>query len=302
MTYQEIAQKLESWNIKGATFGHFGNIISQHKNVHNFSLPTLLSYFSFNEMLTHRYQPLLLCNGMLMLPSPQGRYKTFCYNPSPESSKEILEFLQTIGPIYSLYQIPFLTKEVKFVEVGYNLDKVFDPASYENAKKRYQRLVYPFNHMQKCNVTVTQLNDATFQKVEELHEEWAKRKLDDPDTFKMMFPNKRYIRCCEYAAADQVNFRNFVFMIDEKVIAVRVLGVAGQLVVDLANFGRTWDMPSNMMNSLDTYVLKALHTEGYKTFNCGAALNKKLKVFKCHYPSDDIISYQYSRNKETSNV
>lgn len=265
-----------------------------NKGVHNFSYPTLQSYFYLKEMINYKKPPLLTSDLILFLPSKQGKYKTFCYKPLGEERKSLLEKMRKMGPIYSIHSIPFLKGEIQFKEVGYSLRDVFSSDKYPNAKKRYQKLVYPFKQQEKFKVVT---REATDEEVKNLHDEWVERKMADPNTFRMMFPNKRYYSCYIKAKENPQSHKIYTFFIEDKLIAVRVLGIQGRRVFDLANFGRVWDSFSNMMNTLDTCVLKNLYELGFEEFNCGAGLNKKLKLFKEHYPSFEIISYQYSKTK-----
>ena len=114
------------------------------------------------------------------------------------------------------------------------------------------------------NVTVEEVSEKNIDEIRVLHDEWAEFKLNDPKTFKMMFPNKRYIYCCEKYLENKdklikAKYKTYVFRKDGKVIAVRVLGIQDDRVFDLANFGRVWDSFSQMMNYVDTWVLKDLH-------------------------------------------
>lgn len=289
MTYEELKELVGTRDI-----GIHWLEEEDNRGVHNFSLPTLQSYFCIGDMLAHKRPPMFIEGSILFLPSKQGRYKTFCYQPLKEEHKDLLEKMRTMGPIYSIYPISFLKGELKFKEVGYNLRDVFDPSKYPNAKKRYQKIVYPFKHIEKNNI---RRDIATPDEVKTLHDEWAEKKMADPNTFRMMFPNKRYWNCFLEARKYPHLHKTYTFYIGEKLIAVRILGVQDKRVFDLANFGRFWDSPSQTMNVLDTIVLKDLLDYGFEEFNCGAGLNKNLTMFKEHYPSFDIISYQYSKTK-----
>jgi hypothetical protein len=200
---------------------------------------------------------------------------------------------QQYAVIYSIDPLP-LPKESKFKELCYDLDTVFDPASYPSAKKRHQRIKYPMTWLAGSNLALTQITHMD-PRIEELHDAWVEKKLDDPATFKMMFPGKRYLNCVLRAFEEPESYRVFAVFEGSRVQAIRVVGIAGDTAYDMAFFGRTWELPSQAMNYINISILKALHTAGIKHFNCGCFLNKRLHQFKAHYPHYEKISYAYSK-------
>jgi len=268
-----------------------------NKGVHNFSVTTLVTYFYLNEMLASKTPPLLLKNSVLVLPNKQGRFKTFVYQ-EPENSKNMLEYLRSLGPVYSIDKLQQLDDGKPFVEIAYDLEQVNNPASYKNAKKRHQRLTYPITQLEKWGVSVESLSKENFAGVQELHDMWVDYKLADPKIFKIMFPNKKYLFCCQKALQYPRLFKTFVFKFGGKVLATRIVGIDQRRTYDLANFGNSWDSFSQLMNYADTLALKNLYVQGFKSLNCGFGLNKNLTAFKEHYPNYEVTSYIYSQAGE----
>jgi hypothetical protein len=235
----------------------------------------------------------------LIVASRAGGFKTFVYQHAPED-RAALELLQRLGAVYSISEIPGLEKGSKFKEMAYDFDRVFDPASYPNAKKRHSRIRYPFIWLEKIGARMEVLAAEHFDEVAALHERWVARKLADPKTFQMMFPRRRYLYCCEKAlrrvpALPGPQYRAWVWRLEGDLVAVRVVSVERGGGYDLANFGAFWRTPSNFMNMINVQVLRMLHDEGVKRFNCGASLNKTLTQFKNHYPNEYVVSAMHSR-------
>lgn len=269
-----------------------------NKGVHNFSLPVLNTYFNLDE-IRNMYGLIVFEGNILLLPSVQGRFKSFCFNPENDKiQRKLIDYLIKLGPIYSLYPEVFLSGAHSFIEIGYDLEKVLNPNSYPNKKKRYQRLIYPFKQLERYKVKTRSFmsSEVDSNVVKLLHDEWVEHKLADPNTFKIMFPTNRYIRCYDYAI-QHVGYFVYCFCMAKQLIAVRVVGIQKDIAYDLANFGKYWELPSNMMEWLDIYVLRDLYQRGMKKFNCGAQLNKNLSLFKTHYPSYEVKSYMYSQIK-----
>lgn len=74
------------------------------------------------------------------------------------------------------------------------------------------------------------------------------------------------------------------------------------MAYDLAFFQNPEVTISNVSNYVNIFLLKKLYDSGIKKFNCGSSLNANLKKFKCHYPSNEKISYKYSQVKIVQNT
>ena len=264
-----------------------------NKGVHNFSFGCLDGYFHLNQSIVKREIDLI--NGRILHLFRAKKVYVFSYSPDDLS---ILKELQHTTNIYSLDEVVGLEKSSKFNELAYNLEKVFDPASYPNSKKRHSRIKYPFVWLQTNGVGIRQLQD--INEVEAFHAKWVEHKLADEKTFRMMFPTARYINCFKKTLvrdpALPVNYAAWGFYYKNKLALVRIVSIQGDYAYDLANFGNTWDGPSQLTNYADIWVLRELYTiNKIRVFNCGAILNKNLKMFKSHYPNYPIISYGYGK-------
>lgn len=302
------------------------------EGVHNFSLATLQSYFYLDQAVAKGTieRP---AEGMIILPGPTGKTKTFVYGKH-RIDASLLREARFRGPLYSIHEIPGEKNGSVFREIGYILPKVFDPASYPNAKKRHQRLKYPFTWMDDNVYLVEPAFPEDLPEITALHDKWVQHKLDDPNTFKMMFPVKRYLTCCQYALprvergfalSKRPAYAKYVPLIvracDGRIVAVRVFGLQQGCIrsgtipgieeyvpevytaaMDLAFFGDTFSgkTPSQLMNYANVVMLKTLVREhNVAVVNCGASLNKHLKAFKAHFPHVEILSWAYPAMKRT---
>lgn len=265
--------------------------------VHNFSSGCLRCYFYLDTVLG-RSQAHLFHDDTLLSLVVRGRRKTYVYNVE-NIDQDRVSFFQQTGPVFSLQSLPWLPKERKFIEIAYDLDVVFSPTSYPNAKKRHQRITYPITWLQKNNIQISPLLPKHMQDVKKLHDAWVQNRLKQPTTYKIMFPTGRYMHCCKLALENQYNdLRGFVFTQNEIILAVRIIAIQYNNAFDLAFFGNIWDTPSQLTNYCDILSLKLLQNEKIHFFNCGNELNKRLRVFKQHLPSFNVISYIYAKNEQ----
>lgn len=267
-----------------------------NKGVHNFSWHILDAYFRLEEV-ARKNNAVLLTSGVLKLQGLPGRLssKIFVYDAN-SMNKEQFEHEQKTSMIYSIDDL-LLNGKNKVNELCYSLDTVFDKNSYLNSKKRHKRIIYPFTWIKKQKYTISKLLEVT-KDVIMLHGEWVNRKLNDPRTFRMMFPNRRYINCVYRAVLD--TRRYVVFGVrdrDEKLISVRVVGIQNKYAYDLAFFSAFWRIPSQATNYINVAILKQIWEMGVKEFNCGYGLTKNLSQFKKHYPHFNKQSFSYSRIK-----
>ncbi len=261
-----------------------------HKNVHNFTIGTLSTYFHLLENRT-TFQWIA---GVLVLSNLPGsaRQKAFCY--SKLSSTALLRDLQTRMVVYSIDKIP-LTKEHKFVELAYDLDKVFDPKSYEDSRKRHKTLKHPGHWLAKNEITIRRLERSDLLEVKRLHDDWVAYKLVDPATFKMMFPRSRYLRCVSIGFND--SYANYGAFYKDKLVAVRTLYIEDENAFDLAFFGCTWndEIKSQLMENVAFTIMQDLYSLGVKTINCGVLMQRSLHNFKARWPNYPVTSYMYSK-------
>ena len=268
------------------------------KGIHNLSRPVLDTYFRLSE-LEAQGQALLLDNVLLLV----GRVKKiFVYDGSSSDVdrtwKTALEFQRKHNfTMYAMGEGP-LKKKSKFVEAVYDLNKVFDPTSYKNAKKRHQRLVYPTRWM-AANAEVRPLTLDDWEAIHALHDEWAAFKLERPNVFRMMFSTSRYNRCCLLALNDLEQYRTIGFFYKGELVSVRVFGVdhPNRIAYDLANFCCWWRIPSQFTEYANIIAMEILYEEAIGCLNAGAQLNKDLERFKHHYPCSELVSWSYPADK-----
>lgn len=264
--------------------------------IHTMSLGCLDSYFHLTEDLQSRKAE--LCGSRNQILILHCRKKTYLLSSETTSNDQaILQSAQANSVIYTPTDVTYLSKGHGFTEVVYPLKTVFDRNSYPNKKKRYARLVYPIKWMDSHACQVTR-EPKDKDEVKDLHSQWVEHKMADPKTFRIMFPQARYIRCYERFAAQppSIRYNGWFFYLQGRLVSVRIVSIYGDWAYDLANFTNIWDTPSQISNYFEYWVLKSLWEEHAVTqFNCGAVLNKHLQQFKLHYPHRLEQSYAYSK-------
>lgn len=259
------------------------DLLGLHHGIHNFTFGTLETYFGLSTS-----PGIVFDKGILFISRP--RAKTWVFDSSPDLDR--LRVLQRQGPVYSQQRLD-LPKAGKFSELAYDLDVVFDPNSYPNKKKRAQRIKYPKSWMGTHQVEIRSM--VQLVDVDRLHTRWKEWKLAQPETYRMMFPSRRYYSCVEFALNDPDYVIFAAYSNDDQLQAVRVLYVEGTQAFDLAQFGAFWEMPSNFSEYFASVTMLLLHDRGIKYLNCGASLNSHLSTFKSHWPHFKVESWMYGR-------
>jgi hypothetical protein len=283
-----------------------------HRGVHNFSISSLHAYFHLQQKIS-KGDAHIICPGTLHVSGNHAKTWIFT-EPALRYKKEILA-LRDDGPVYSIDKQEWLGKDARsFEEIAYHLPTVFDPAQYQNAKKRHQRLVYPFKWLDREKIKIIPLAKELLPEIAVLHDDWVSHNIDVKKVFKMMFPTGRYLSCVKQALESEIapkkglnivkgsdvpafTFVSWVAMKGQSVLAVRVAGKQKNHCFDLAYFSRYWDMPSQLTNYLNTKILHDAFQKGVEWWNCGAEVNKGLRDFKSHYPHIQVKSYVYGRLK-----
>ena len=259
------------------------DLLGLHHGVHNFTFGTLETYFGLTSS-----PGVVFDKGILFVPRPRAKTWVFVTNPDLDR----LRGLQKQGPIYSQQRLE-LPKASKFSELAYDLAAVFNPASYPNKKKRAQRITYPKSWIESHQITIRSSVD--LRDVNILHERWKEWKLAQPETYRMMFPSRRYYSCVEYALNDPDYALFSAYDKDNQLQAVRVLYVEDKQAFDLAQFGAFWAMPSNFSEYFASVTMRLLYDRGITYLNCGASLNSHLSAFKSHWPHYKVESWAYGR-------
>ena len=261
--------------------------------VHNFSIGTLTSYFGLEQAVCTFFS-----NAVLEIDGLPGaaRKKVYVFDDL-QGDPGLLAFikgLQAQSVIYSLKPLP-LPKGGTFHELAYNLDAVFDKASYPNAKKRAQRLQQPFKQLARDGVVIRSARQSDLPGINELHKDWVNFKMAQPATFKMMFPKRRYMNCIRIALERPKDYVVIVASYADRIVGARALFLRSGRAFDLACFSATWDMYSNFSEHFAIAAMRALHQTGIHTLNCGASLHKQLSAYKTHWPHYSVESFAYSK-------
>jgi hypothetical protein len=260
--------------------------------IHNFCLGTLDTYFYVNEAKQAQW----LGDQVFVAQSPQGRYKTWIFNADKPIQKYFYEIkhLQSLGPVYS-QKLVDLPASSKFQEVVYDLNEVFDLTMYADARKRHKRLIYPPRWFDKQGYKLVLLANEHKAQIEVLHDAWVQHKLDQPTTFKMMFPAARYKRCAFIALKNPDKYISYGAFKDDNLVGVRILYLEKNIAFDLAHFTASWNQPSNFSESFAMMTMIDLKNYSISKINCGASLNKSLSTFKHHWPSANVLSWAYAK-------
>lgn len=282
-------------------------------SLHNHTLENLFLYFSLSRFIeknkAHFYLSLLFLDDKrrykMFINVPEGFLLDEFFNFSSLSEEEKKKF-----SIYSNNKIEsnHLIRS-SFKETFYKINDIFSIDVYKERygerwrKKFYNKAEYPFRFLLKEDLMFSSrdIEEGDLEEVRILHKEWCDFKLADPKTFKMMFSTNRYIRCLEESfQSDYLNKSNWYrkgFYINNKLIAVRQCLIKRDTSYDIGFFSRFWDIPSNMINYINTYCMKDLQDRGVIYHNCGNEMNKNLKKFKEHFPSYEKIGYKYNFKK-----
>ena len=261
---------------------------------HDYSLPTIYCYKDYPKLLVKdalRIEE----NGISINPSPKRREYYFFSTPSAKVLNQKLEegFRCTVPS--KLEGMPGATKRVEPV---YELAKVFDPATYPNAKKRHQRIRYPFSFLEKEKLYIGDILPEETEAAVQLHDRWIAAKIADPKVHQHSLASSRYRRCVVLSLQIPYDTRRYgVWDESGRLLAVRIVGVQKRSAFDLAFFGDYDALPSQSMEYINVAIMRKLFDEGVATLNAGLSAEAKLKTFKNHYPCFDLISYQYKKEK-----
>lgn len=281
-------------------------------NLHNHTLENLFLYFSLEGHIkknrVHFYYSTVFIND-------KRRFKWF--SNGVQNLSDIFDFslipeeIRKKTSIYSdIEQKSSQLIKTKFKETVYHLPSIFDPVTYEKKysgekrsvikKKIYNRIEYPFRFLQKpeLNFEVQDITELLLSDIDVLHRDWCEYKLNDPKTFKMMFSTNRYYRSLHQSfTSDYLKSSDWyrrAFFLDGELIAVRQCLIKGDTSYDIGFFGRFWDIPSNMMNYINTFCMAELLEKGVEYHNCGNELDKNLKRFKEHFPTVERFGFKYN--------
>jgi len=273
-----------------------------NRGVHNFSIGCLDAYFYLGDYVKAD-RAFLFRGRVLVTPSKTGGWKAFVYEYVQEDLR-VLQMIQGMGIVYSLSPIPGLPKQSKFKEMAYDLDEVFDPASYPNTKKRKNKIRHPLTYIKNTGFVIESVSPENLGDCRQLHDKWVDWKLADERTFQIMFPRHRYYRCAEKAAkglTDElpgVRYEGRAFRLDGDVVGVNIMSVERNRGYGLAMFGNTWDPKFNrLMGATDLWYFKKFLDDGVRYYNAGTTVNADHKSYKARYPHKIVESYAYGRVK-----
>jgi hypothetical protein len=284
-------------NANGFLFGNDATLQrlqrwSAGTSLHDFSYPTLLTYKNINAMLSKKAAVNILEDRLILNPSPARKEVYFRKMPVAE---EVSAYMQEGYACVLPEKLEDFPGSMKRTEVVYDLEEVFSPDSYPNAKKRSQRIRYPFTFLEKECVTIKPLiGSDDISKAVKLHDTWIQYKLDDPRVHQHSLSTARYKRCVELGKQYPEDVLLYGAWRNNELAAVRVIGVMKDRAYDLAFFSDYQNLPSQSTVYLNVAFMKLLKDRGdIRTLNAGLSAEKGLKIYKNHYPNSSLISYRY---------
>ncbi len=300
---------IERHTFEEINFDEWKNFYQNPLKLHNWTLPNLFLYFSLEKFIlkskVHFYPGIVLFDD-------KRRYKWFIFYPLNLSEyfdfSLLSEEVKKKTVFYSSFPLEddFLTKS-KFKETIYEISKIFDFQPYLQRygdikvakKKYYNRVTYPFKFIEKLeDFQIRDLEESDLEEVFYLHKRWCDFKLNDPKVFKMMFSSNRYYRCLEESFRSsylsQLHWFRKGFFYKGRLVAVRQCFIDGDTSFDIGFFSSFWELPSNLINYINTWCMKSLEEGGVKFHNTGNELDKNLALFKHHLIHTEKYGYKYN--------
>lgn len=261
-------------------------------NVHGRALPILFGYYNFRELFGKKKAFLL--DGAVCLMA-KGKNRIIYYDTSKQFDFSLLSDKTEILSSSNIEISGFKKNPVE--ELIYVLDDIFEDKNYRNAKDRAKNRNYPINLMKKGNFTSVELTSENILDVQMIHQKWKEYKLNDPKVFKMTFSGQKYwTLITDYIYYLKDFFDAFVRygIVDDKQFSVECDYIWGDCAFAMSSFNLFWEFPSNYSEGSRLMFFDELRKRGIKYFNYGFVLNKDLKKYKKHWPSQKVFLYRYT--------
>lgn len=178
----------------------------------------------------------------------------------------------------------------KRVEILYDLNETFNRENYESKKKFQNRIKSPETLARKQNLIIREATDADYLKIEKLHNEWVKTKLENPKSHKNSFSVKRYIRCVQKGLNNSTKYMVLVAESEGEIVGARVFTIADDVLFDAAFFVKFWSV-SQLSEAINVSILKFVKEKGFKFLNLGLATGTS-KIYKKHLPHTEVYVYR----------
>jgi hypothetical protein len=238
---------------------------------HTFSKGAIAAYYNLLEYPSHveeKFAVVIRKNGKVF----------FLF----EKLDYVADFLGPKDTVYSSEKTDLI--KVKTKEVVYELDKIFD-----KPEKNIRRGITLLGRKEIV------LRESTASETENLYQEWAQHKMDDPKTFRISFTPKRYLRCFQLKEKG-FNIVEFAYYVNGELYARLAYEVQGEIAFELAYISRFWRKDLKLINDLNECVLinsfHTLYTQGVKKINVGPTAGiRGLKIFKSKLPYIETIVY-----------
>lgn len=259
--------------------------ITKDIHIHDYQLPVLYTYRNLPQKMKEFEEG-----------SNYFKINNECfYIDDSVTEQDIINQVKSGNAVNSLLKF---TGASKRCEIVYDLDKVFDRASYENAKKYNKRIVQPINYFERENIEIRELNKSDKDIALQLYDLWCNQKLSDEKLFKIMFPVARYRNCLDYAIQGKLpELKAIGCFMQDKLLGFRIVSISGEYCYDLAYItDREQTLCANFSERFNVSILKWLRDNySVRYFNCGLA-EGSLKKFKQHLPNYEVIYYRYTKS------
>lgn len=269
--------------------------LAQYKN-HCFSDSFLYYSSAYGEQMNRRL--VLFLNDCILLDMSRIKKSlriSVIADLKYETDIKLLEFLQQFGYIRSPFELE-LSKPLKHGEVVHTIADVFNPESYQNSKKRSQRLAQPLKVLVDNKITRVQLTKDDLPQIENFCNIWYETKLLDPGVFQMLFSNPfNHIRLgiTDPSYGEVHGYKDA----SGELLNVQLLGIDGINAYSLYNVTTRTYHDSRINSACYLDIMKYLESKGVQKWNVGLELNKNLASFKHHYPSSVLYFYHYGSDK-----
>ena len=180
----------------------------------------------------------------------------------------------------------------KASEIIYYIPDIFDRSLYENRKKYQNRVLSPEVLIKKLNINIRVATEDDLPSITTLHNDWCRKKLENPTTHRISFSSTRYLRCVTSA----LNKEGFVVIVAEqegKIVGCRVVTVDNKFLFDAAFFVEFWNQ-SQLSEAVNIASMRFFQTSGYEYINTGLA-SGTLKAYKQHFPHTEVFVYRKSQ-------
>lgn len=300
----------------------FDEFIKTHTNcynIHNHTIANLYLYFRLDYYLEK--QRVVCFPGCIWI-IDNRKYKFFV------SDVDILQYFNFDSILSEFYKKFIFYSSIeqtncdimvmsKLKEMNYNLEELIgDPEHYvfwkkyvekdpdvksSKVKKRIDEYLYrPIKKIEgwkeEGRLHIRDYREEDHEVMEDVHSQWCEAKLNNPNTFKMMFSSGRYNKCLRkmYILGREKFFAKIIYFDNVPVACVQAM-LDGEHAYGIGFFSLYEKTPSQFTQMLFSWYLRELYeVHGIKHLHYGMEVDKNLHNWKAHYPYHYSITYKYN--------